>query len=192
MISLTLSVYLSVCLSVCLPTYLSVYQFYLDLSVSVCCSVNDNSSPIELRYEHFVASSLHLSLCLSFLLVLCLSPFLFPSVLFSLAISLFLFSFSFSLSTYLFTFCVETVTLLEPKRWSFYSSQCSSRFNFYSTVVLSLIKIPTKKAKQDTEKKQHISWYSLYFLLNNRLDLIGILYRYHPVMYFSRKEKKRE
>lgn len=163
MISLTLSVYLSVCLSVCLPTYLSVYQFYLDLSVSVCCSVNDNSSPIELRYEHFVVSSLHLSLCLSFLLVLCLSPFLFPSVLFSLSISLFLFSFSFSLSTYLFTFCVETVTLLKPKRWSFYSSQCSSRFNFYSTVVLSLIKIPTKKAKQDTEKKTtHIPIFSLF------------------------------
>jgi len=190
MISLTLSV----CLSIYLSTCLCVCPFYLDLSVSVCRSVND----IILHRSNFdtntsVASSLHLSLCLSFLLVLCLFPFFFRffSPLLFPCLSFFFLFFSFSLLTYLSTFCVETVTLLEPKRWSFYSSQCSSRFNFYSTVVLSLIKIPTKKSKTRYRKKNNTYRHSLYFLLNNRLDLIGILYRYHPVIRFSRRKEKR-
>lgn len=153
MISLTLSVYLSVCLS----TYLSVYQFYLSICPSLFCpSVNSNSSHrSNFDTNTSVASSLHLSLCLSFLLVLRLFPFFFPLVFLPRYFFLFPISFSSSLfpsSPTFSPFCVETVTLLELKRWSFYSSQCSSRFNFYSTVVLSLIKIPTKKAKQDTEK----------------------------------------
>lgn len=147
MISLTLSVYLSVCLSVYLSTF-----------ISICPYLFSNSSPTKLRYEHFcrqispfVSLPFFPSRSFSFLfLSVFLSCYISPSLPLFLSLSLFPFS------LFLSPFCVETVTLLEPKRWSFYSSQCSSRFNFYATVVLSLIKIPTKKGKQDTEKKQHI------------------------------------
>jgi len=167
----------------------------LSRSVRLCLPLRQwyNSSPIELRYEHFCRQLSPLvslpffpsrSLSLPFLFQI-FSPFLFPRL------SFFFLFFSFSLFTYFSTFCVETVTLLEPKRWSFYSSQCSSRFNFYSTVVLSLIKIPTKKSKTRYRKKNNTYRHSLYFLLNNRLDLIGILYRYHPLIRFSRRKEKR-
>lgn len=153
MISLTLFV----CLSVCLSTiYLSIYRFiYLSIlsqSVRLCLL----RQIITLHRSNFdmntsVASSLHLSLRFYFFsfwfflfhFLLCRSFF----SCYVLSFPFLSFSYSFSFSTYLSPFCVETVTLLKPKRWSFYSSQCSSRFNFYSTVVLSLIKIPTKNAK---------------------------------------------
>lgn len=179
MISLSLSLStFSVYLSICLSTYLSDYQFCLSICPSLfCCSVNINSS----HRSNFdttitsVVSSLHLSLCLSFLFVLCLFPILLSisfSPLASLTLSLLLFFPS--LPTSFLRFALKLWLYL--KRWSFYSSQCSSRFNFYSTIVLSLIKIPTKKSKTSTEKKNNTYPDALFnFLLNNRLDLIGIL-----------------
>lgn len=191
MISLTLSV----CLSVCLPIYLSIN--FICRSVRLCFatpSVILHTDRTSIRTLLSPALSTCLSAFLSFSFFVS-SPSFFPSVFlpcfssFSSPFYFFLF-FSFSFSTYSPS-CVETVTLLEPKRWSFYSSQCSSRFNFYSTVVLSLIKIPTKKSKTRYRKKNNTYPDTLFnFLLNNRLDLIGILFGIIPSCVFHDDKKR--
>lgn len=153
MISLTLFVYLSVYLSVYLPIYLSID--FISICPSLFAPSNSNTSPIEFRYEHF-CRQLSPLVSLPFFPSRFFFSFLICHNFFSCYVSFFSFfsfSCSFSFFTYLSPFCVETVTLFELKRWSFYSSQCSSRFNFYSTVVLSLIKIPTKKKQNKIQKK---------------------------------------
>lgn len=118
MISLTLSVCLSVCLYLSTYYYLSVCRFYLDLSVSVC-SVNSNSSRIELRYEHF-CRQLSPLVSLPFFPSRSLSFTFSSSVSFSLVISLFSlflsFSFPFSLSPSTSShFALKTVTSLDRR-----------------------------------------------------------------------------
>lgn len=114
MISLILSICLSVYLSI---FYLFIYQFYLDLSVSVVYSVNGDTSPIELRYEHFCRQ---LSSLVSLPFFNSRSLFLFPPDFLFFAIPFsFLFHFFLFLPTYLFIFYVKTVTLFKTKEMVF-------------------------------------------------------------------------
>lgn len=184
MISLTFSVCLSVCLSVCIPICLSID--FISIFVGLCYLLLRRQMIIILhrsnldRYKHFCRQlsplvSLPFFLCLSSR-SLCLTLFFFRhwfsfpcyfsfslylsiSFLFlSLFFPFFLLSFYSTFWNCDFTWTEEMVFLL--------SSQCSSRFNFYSNCCSLVNKNSDKKKRYKTryrKKRQHISRHSLLF-----------------------------